>query len=66
MIKAQVAFWHGAVQKRHIDKLLRYLQFIADTYDFVVHKDQEKRAIVGITANLTLWAASRFGVGKVY
>jgi hypothetical protein len=66
MIKTQVAFWHGTVQMRHIDKLLRNLQFIADTYDFIVPYDQEKRAIVGITANLTLWAASRFGVGKVY
>jgi hypothetical protein len=66
MIKSQIAFWHGAVAKRQISKILTNMQFIADTYDFVVHRDQEKRAIVGITANLTLWAASRFGVGKVY
>jgi len=66
MIKTQIAFWHGTVEKRQVDKLLKNLQLLAETYDFVVHRDHEKRAIVGITANLTLWAASRFGVGKVY
>lgn len=66
MIKSQILFWHGTVERRHIDKMLRNLQFVADTYDFVIHKDQEKRAIVGITAFLALWAASKFGVGEVF
>jgi len=66
MIKSQIAFWHGTVEKRHIDKMLKNFQFVADTYDFVIHKEHEKRAIVAIAANITLWAASKFGVGKVF
>ena len=66
MIKSQIAFWHGTVEKRHIDKMLKNFQFVADTYDFVIHKEHEKRAIVAIATNITLWAASKFGVGKVF
>jgi hypothetical protein len=42
------------------------MKFVADTYDLVVRKGDEKRALVAITTILSLWAASRFGVGDVY
>jgi hypothetical protein len=46
--------------------MLKNFQFVADTYDFVIHTEHEKRAIVAIATNITLWAASKFGVGKVF
>ncbi len=66
MICTQVAFWHGYVKEAHLRKILRNIQFVADTYDLVVHEEGEKRAIAAITANLTLWAASKLGVNEVY
>jgi hypothetical protein len=66
MIRSQIAFWHGTVKEREIARILRNLQFVADTYDFVVRKDDEKRAIVAISTMLTLWASSKLGVDKVY
>ena len=42
------------------------LKFVADTYDLVVRREDEKRAIAAITAMLTLWAASTRGIGPVY
>jgi hypothetical protein len=66
MIRSQITFWHGTVSRRQIDRMLRHFQFVADTYDLVVRTDEEKRAIAAITANLALWAASKFGVGEVY
>jgi len=66
MIRAQIAYWHGKVNTTHMNRILRNLQFVADTYDMVIRKDDEKRAIAAITANLSLWAASKFGVGEVY
>jgi chorismate-pyruvate lyase len=66
MIRTQIAFWHGDVKRDQVGKMLRNLQFVADTYALVVRKEDEKRAIVAITANLALWAASKFGVGAVY
>lgn len=66
MIVSQVAYWHGTVKERRIRKILRNLQFVGDTYDLVVRQGDEKRAIAALTATLTLWAASKYGVGEVY
>jgi len=66
MIKTQIAFWHGIVKRKQVEKILRNMQLVADTYALVVRKEDEKHAIVSITANLTLWAASKFGVDEVY
>ncbi len=66
MIRTQVVYWHGFVKPEHVDKLLRHYRFIADTYDLVVRQEDEKRTIVALTANLTLWAASKFGVDEIY
>jgi hypothetical protein len=66
MIRSQIVFWHGGVKPREIDKILRNLQFVANTYDFVVKQDDEKRAIAAISTMLTLWASSKRGVGTVY
>lgn len=66
MIRNQIAYWHGGVKPAHVDKILRNLRFVAQTYDLVVRREDEKRAIAAITANLSLWAASKYGVGEVY
>jgi len=66
MISTQIAYWHGTVRRERVAKMLRNLKNVADTYDLVVREDDEKRAIVAISTNLSLWAASTFGVGQVY
>ncbi|MBI5471330.1 MAG: hypothetical protein HY961_03195 [Ignavibacteriae bacterium] len=66
MIKSQVAYWHGAVKREQVGKILRNMKFVADTYDLVVRKGDEKHAIAALTANLALWAASKYGVDDVY
>ena len=66
MIVSQIAFWHGTAKRRQIERILRNYKFIADTYDLVVRENDEKRTIAAITATLTLWAASKFGVDEVY
>lgn len=66
MIKAHVAYWHGGVKREQIGKILKNLKFVADTYDLVVRKSDEKHAIAALSANLALWAASKYGVNEVY
>jgi hypothetical protein len=66
MILEQVDFWHGTTDRRLARQILDHLHFVADTYGLVIHEEQEKRAISGITAILTLWAAGEFGVSSVY
>jgi hypothetical protein len=66
MILDQVSFWHGGIQKKSANKILDNMHFVADTYGLVIHEEDEKRAIAGITSILTLWAASESGIREVY
>jgi len=66
MIRAQISYWHGGVNPQQVSKMMQNFQFVADTYALVVRQADEKRAIVAIAAILTMWAASKFGVGEVY
>jgi hypothetical protein len=66
MIVDQLGYWHGWINERQASRLLRHMRFVADTYGLVIHEEEEKRAITGITAILSLWAAAKFGVQPVY
>lgn len=66
MIIEQVDYWHGNIDTRGARKVLFNLHFVADTYGLVIHAEQEKRTIAGITSILTLWAAAAHGVSPVY
>lgn len=66
MILDQVDHWHGSIDKRRAERILKNMHFVADTYGLVIHKGDEKRAIAGITAILTLWAAAKYGIHPVY
>ena len=66
MILDQVDLWHGWLVRSQAKRILSYMHFVADTYGLVIHDEDEKRAIAGITAILTLWAASEYGVSPVY
>jgi hypothetical protein len=52
MIIEQVDFWHGNIETKAARKVLGNLHFVADTYGLVIHAEQEKRAIAGITTIL--------------
>jgi hypothetical protein len=66
MMLDQVAFWHGWIERRQAARVLENLHFVADTYGLIIHEEDEKRAIAGMTSLLTLWAGGRYGVTPVY
>ncbi len=66
MLVDLVSYWHGAVTKREIIKLLENMKFVIDTYGLIIPRDREKRAITSIAILLTLWTAGRYGVEEFY
>lgn len=66
MILSQVDYWHGGIHRQSALKVLNNMHLVADTYGLVIHNEDEKRAIAGISAILTLWAAANYGVKPVY
>lgn len=65
-ILEQVDYWHGGIKKKEAGKILSNMKFVADTYGLVIHEEDEKRAIAGITSIVTLWAAGNAPVNPVY
>lgn len=65
-IVEQVDYWHGSINESAARRVLDHMHFVADTLGMVIHRDDERRAIAGITAILTLWASARYGQAKVY
>ncbi len=66
MLISQIAYWHGGVKQHWISRIMKNMQFVADTYGLVIHKEDEKRTIAAISSNLTLWSCSRYGINTVY
>ncbi|HET9151060.1 MAG TPA: hypothetical protein VFN83_05035 [Gemmatimonadales bacterium] len=66
MIVETLDYWHGSVDRHAVRQILNNLHFVADTYGLVIHDEDEKRAIAGISTLLTLWAAGEFGATSVY
>lgn len=66
MILDQVTFWHGEIERNDVMKILNNMHFVADTYGLVIHEEDEKRTIAGITSILTMWAVQHHGVNSVY
>jgi len=66
MIVDQLSFWHGGTERRRAEKILLNMHFVADTYGLIIHEEDEKRAISGITAILSFWACGKYGVNPVY
>lgn len=62
----RVTFWHGAVERAQVRRVLRNLRFVADTYGMVIPAAGMRRAFTDIVALLTLWAAGRRPVDPMY
>lgn len=59
MVVSEILHWNGEthrgrpdVKKARLRKMLKNMQFVADTYGLVIPIEDEKRAIAGVTAHL--------------
>ena len=59
MVVSEILRWNGEarhsradVKKSRLRKILKNLQFVADTYGLIIPIEDEKRAIAGVTAHL--------------
>lgn len=66
LVVERVTYWHGAVERAEVNRVLRNLRFVADTYGMVIPAAGTRRAFTDIIALLTLWAAGRRAVDPMY
>ncbi|MCZ6689025.1 MAG: hypothetical protein O7H41_05430 [Planctomycetota bacterium] len=56
MILDQVEHWHGGLDRRRAERVIRHLRFVADTLGMVISRKELNRAIASTAVLLTLWA----------
>jgi hypothetical protein len=71
MMVSEILHWNGEarhgradVRRPRLRKILKNLQFVADTYGLIIPIEDEKRAIAGVTAELMKSAESEAQNGK--
>jgi hypothetical protein len=66
VIVQRITHWHGGVKRDRLERLLRNLRFVADTYAMVIPAAATRRALVDLSAIAMLWAAAKEGVSPMY
>jgi hypothetical protein len=62
----QVANWHGMPSYTELSNILDNMKFLAEIYDLVIPKDEEKRALIDVTSVLMIYACGKYGMDPVY
>ncbi|MEZ4363623.1 MAG: hypothetical protein R3B48_25830 [Kofleriaceae bacterium] len=66
MLVSQVVYWHGDIEREDIEKVLRHLRFVSETYGLVVPAAASRRAVADLSILLTLWVSAHRGVDSMY
>jgi hypothetical protein len=66
MLVTQVVYWHGDVEREEIERVLRHLRFVSETYGLVVPAAASRRAVADLAILLTLWVSANRGVDSMY
>ncbi|MEZ4358635.1 MAG: hypothetical protein R3B48_00530 [Kofleriaceae bacterium] len=66
LVVERVTYWHGGVERAEVQRVLRNLRFVADTYGMVIPSTGTRRAFADIISLVTLWAASKRPVEPLY
>ncbi len=61
-----VANWHGTPTYHELDKILKYMQFVAEIYDLVIHTEDQKKALIDLTSILMMYSCGKYGMDPIY
>lgn len=66
MLVAETADWHGNPTYSELRKILKNMQFVAETYDLVISVEDHKKALVDIALLLMMYSCGKYGMDKIY
>jgi hypothetical protein len=62
----QVANWHGIPTFNELNKILKNMRFVAEVYDLVIYSEDQKKALVDLSAILMMYACGKYGMDPIY
>lgn len=66
LLLARVVYWHGAVRRADVERVLGDLRFVSSTYGLVVPASMERRAVTDLAILISLWACADHGVDAMF
>ncbi len=66
LLVKEIANWHGTPSYGELKKILNNMRFVAEIYDLVIYVQDQKKALVSISAILMMYACGKYGMEKIY
>jgi hypothetical protein len=66
LLVSRVVHWHGDVQRAEIERVLRNLRFVSETYGLVVPSAATRRAVADLAILVTMWVCATRGIDDMY
>lgn len=66
LIVKEVANWHGTPKYNELKKILKNLKFVAEVYDLVIYNEDQKKALIDLSALLMMYACGKYGMDPIY
>lgn len=61
-----VCYWHGEMHNNELKSVTRGMRLIADVYALKVKKKDINKAIIALTALLTMYSCGKYGMVEIY
>jgi hypothetical protein len=62
----EVANWHGQPTYEELKKILTNMRFVSEVYNLVIHSEDQKKALVELSAILMMYACGKYGMDPIY
>jgi hypothetical protein len=66
LLLTRVVYWHGAVNRDDVTRILRDLRFVSETYGLVIPASMTRRATADLAILISLWACADRGVDSMF
>jgi len=62
----EVADWHGTPNYSELKKILDNMRMVAEVYDLVIYEHDERKALIGLSSILMMFACGKYGMSLIY
>jgi len=66
LLVSRVVHWHGDIERDEIERLLRNLRFVSETYGLVIPAAATRRAVADLAILVSLWVCATRGIDDMY
>ena len=66
LLVTRVVYWHGDVSRDEVNRILRDLRFVSETYGLVIPASMSRRALADLAILVSLWACADRGINSMF